>query len=108
MLYRIYRIKEAPREHFRWAAHTGGTAVIKLKDYEMGGELEAPTPYTAWKFLSSHGTPLQTGDVLEEILSPETPGALYIVKYVGFEKAAWLVPEPKTENRPILTPDIGV
>lgn len=100
MLFRIYRMKDGPREQFRWAAHTGGPAVVKLKDYEPKGEIEAPSAYAAWKALATDVNPLQTGDLLEEIGSDATAGALHIAKYVGFEKATWYVPEPKTEIQP--------
>ena len=90
-------MKETPREHFRWAAHTGGAATVKLKDYEAAGEVEASSPYAAWKALSADGNPLNTGDVLEEIHPDGAAGALYLAKYVGFEPASWFVPEPKPE-----------
>ena len=32
--YRIYRMKEAPRQHFRSAPHVSGAANVKRKDYE--------------------------------------------------------------------------
>jgi hypothetical protein len=90
-------MKETPREQFRWAAHTGGAATVKAKDYEAVGEVDAPSPYAAWKALSAHGNPLHTGDVLEEIHSDGAKGALYLAKYVGFELATWFVPEPKPD-----------
>ena len=100
-LYRIHRIKENPAENFRWAAHTGGLAVVKAKDYEDGAEeLEAVTPYAAWKALGANGDPLHMGDLLEEIATDASAGALHIAKYVGIEKATWLVPEPKPEIQP--------
>jgi hypothetical protein len=92
-------MKEAPRETFRWAAHTGGAAVVKLKDYEVSGEIEAASPYAAWKILAAHDNPIRTGDVLEEVLPDGVPGSLYIAKYVGFEPATWFIPEPKPENQ---------
>ena len=90
-------MKKAPREHFRWAPHTGGLAVIKLKDYELDGEVEAPTPYAAWKTLSNEGRNLQPGDVLELMVPDGTQGDLLIAKYIGFEPAQWYTPEPKPE-----------
>lgn len=92
-------MKDAPREHFRWAAHTGGPAVVKPKDYEAKGEIEAATPYAGWKALAAQGEPLRTGDLLEEITDDGSPGSMQIAKYVGFEKAEWLVAEPKPENQ---------
>lgn len=96
--YRIHRIKEAPGESFRWAAHTGGLAVAKAKDYELAGELEAPTPYAAWKMLAIENRPLHPGDLLETVNPDGDPGELQIAKYIGFEPAQWHVPELKPET----------
>lgn len=93
--YRIHRLKDTPREAFRWAAHTGGTAIIKSKDYDSSGEVEAVTPYAAWKMLTSEGQPLRPGDVLESLNVEGEPVDLRIAKYIGFEPAQWWSPEPK-------------
>ncbi len=96
--YRIHRIKDGPRENFRWAAHTGGTAIVKLKDYGTGEEIEASTPYAAWKALASPSNALRPGDLLETIpASVDTKGELRIAKYIGFEPAEWYVAEVRTE-----------
>ena len=92
--YRIHRIKHAPGEHFRWAPHTGGMAIVKRKDYEPAAELEAPTPYAAWKILVAEN-PLAPGDLLESMTADGSEGELSILKYIGFEPAQWYVPEPK-------------
>jgi hypothetical protein len=96
--YFIHRIKEAPGEHFRWAAHTGGLAIVKRKDYEQAGELDAATPYAAWKMLAEENRPLQPGDILEAVNEDGSPGDLKIVKYIGFEPAQWYVPDPKIDT----------
>lgn len=97
--YRIHRMKEGPGEHFRWAAHTGGLAVVKAKDYEgTGEELETSSPYAAWRRLAEEKRPLHPGDLLETIMegaeTQASAGELQITKYIGFEPAAWYVPEP--------------
>lgn len=96
--YRIHRIKDAPREAFRWAAHTGGVAVIKAKDYDVSEEVESLTPYAAWKMLAAEGRPLRPGDVLETITVDGTGVELKIAKYIGFEPAQWWAPEPKHDS----------
>jgi hypothetical protein len=96
--YRIHRIKDAPRESFRWAAHTGGLAVVKPKDYEPDGIVEAATAYAAWRLLGSEARPLRPGDLLEIVMPDDSPGTLQIAKYIGFEPARWYVPEPKSEG----------
>jgi hypothetical protein len=97
--YRIHRIKDAPRENFRWAPHTGGLAVVKAKDYDPADEIDAANPYESWKLMREGGHPLLPGDLLELIDGsdplPAGIGSLQIVKYIGFEPAQWFVPEPK-------------
>jgi hypothetical protein len=95
--YRIHRIKDSPKETFRWIAHTGGLAVVKPKDYEVGSEVQAPTVYAAWHVLQTTGQPLRPGDLLELLTADGSPGNLQIVKYTGFDAAKWFVPEPKPD-----------
>src|SRR5437588_4336354 len=92
-VYRIHRMKDLPRQQFRWAPHTSGVTVAKPKDYEQRHDdvyptVEAASPYAAWVALRGSDTPLDIGDILE------TEGELRILKYVGFEEARWYVPEP--------------
>jgi hypothetical protein len=99
-LFRIHRLRETPRQSFRWAAHTAGVAAVKPKDYEPAGEVEAPSPYAAWAALRNSSTPLEVGDLLED-----PNGMLRIFKYVGFEEARWVLPEVRSglENVPLAT-----
>jgi hypothetical protein len=87
-VYQIHRMKSATRQQFRWAPHTSGLSMIKLKDYEPGELIEAATVYAAWLALKETDCPLGVGDVLE------ADGQLRILKYVGFEEARWWQPEP--------------
>ncbi len=99
--FRIHRLKYAPSESFRWAPHTGGLAIVKEKDYEPAGQIEAASPYAAWKLLATESRALHPGDLLETDLAP---GELHIFKYIGFEPAKWYVPDPKPEPDPSTTP----
>jgi hypothetical protein len=99
--YCIHRMKETPREHFRWAIHTGGLTVVKPKDYDRSRELEAATPYSLWKALERDGEPLRPGDLLEVLTADGSAGQLQITKYIGFEPAQWYVPEPRGELTPV-------
>ena len=90
--YRVFRMKDAPRQQFRWAPHVSGPASAKPKDFEPAGEVEALNEYDAWRVLRDTGTPLSVGDLLE---SPD--GQLRICKYVGFEPAQWVLPEAKVD-----------
>lgn len=87
--YQIHRLKEGPRQHFRWAPHASGITIVKLKDYEKAHEVEAASPYAAWLALRETEQALEIGDLLEF-----EGGQLRIFKYIGFEEARWYVPEP--------------
>src|ERR1035441_2991389 len=90
--YRVFRMKDSPRQQFRWAPHVSGPANAKPKDFEPSGEVEALHEYDAWRILREAGTPLGVGDLLES-----ADGQLRICKYVGFEPAQWVLPEPKVQ-----------
>ena len=87
-LYKIHRMKEHPRQSFRWAAHAAGVAAVKPRDYEPAGELEAPSAYAAWSRLQNTDQSLDVGDLLED-----EAGVLRIFKFVGWEEARWQLPE---------------
>src|SRR6185503_7023687 len=89
-LFRIYRMKDSPRQQFRWAPHVAGCAALKPKDYDQNGQIEALHEYDAWRHARESGEALLVGDLLE---TPD--GQLRICKYVGFEPAQWLIPDPK-------------
>ncbi len=100
--YRIYRMKDGPRESFRWAAHTGGLAVVKPKDYESSDEIQADSPYQAWKMMAEQSRALHPGDLLEIHHDDDTeprdaPPAMWIAKYIGFEPAQWWLPVMRPE-----------
>jgi hypothetical protein len=88
-LYRIHRMKDSLQQQFRWAPHVSGHATVKPKEFEDGGTVEAASEYEAWRLLRESGRPLAVGDVLEL-----ESGELRICKYVGFEPAQWILPEP--------------
>ncbi len=88
--FRIHRLREAAQQSFRWSAHTSGASQVKPKDYEPSGDIEADSAYDAWMRLRDSERPLRVGDLLES-----ESGSLRICKYVGFEEAQWVLPEPK-------------
>src|ERR1041385_7050789 len=94
-LFRIYRMKDSPRQQFRWAPHVSGCASLKPKDFEQRGEVDALNEYDAWKLLRDSGEPLAVGDLLD------SDAGLRICKYVGFEPAQWVLPEPKHHGGPV-------
>ena len=94
--YRIFRMKEHVRQHFRWAPHTSGVMNAKLRDFEETGAIEASSPYAAWKSLRETDRPLEVGDLIEA-----EDMTLRVYKYVGMEDAKWVLPEAK----PMLVPE---
>lgn len=86
-VFRLHRIKENPREQFRWSAHAAGATLAKPRDYEPGEEFTAASSYALWETLRETPAALRLGDILE---GPD--GSLRIYKYVGFEEAQWQVP----------------
>jgi hypothetical protein len=92
-LFRIYRMKDSPRQQFKWAPHVSGCASLKPKDYEQRGEVEALHEYDAWQRLRESGEPLAIGDLLEG-----QDGQLRVCKYVGFEPAQWIIPEVRQQQ----------
>jgi hypothetical protein len=98
-LFRIHRMKDTPRQQFRWAPHVSGAANVRLKDYEPSLEVDAENEYAAWALLRGSETPLMVGDLLE---LPD--GTLRICKYVGFDEARWFIPEshiPEVVGAPV-------
>jgi len=87
--YQIHRLKSHLRQQFRFAPHVSGVSNVKLRDYEVGGTVEALSPYAAFFALREHPEALEVGDILE------CNGVLRILKFVGFEEAQWVVPEVK-------------
>lgn len=102
--YQIHRLKEAPRQQFRWAPHTPGVTVVKPKDYEPGPQVEAATPYALWLALRETEDAIAVGDLIE--VSGLAGGELRILKYIGFEEARWYLPEPapNTVPEPVAVP----
>lgn len=87
--YRIHRLKDHLRQPFRFAPHVSGAAHVKPRDYEPGDTIQSASPYAAYFECKDTDAPLAPGDVLES----ET-GDLRIYKFVGFEQAQWVQPEP--------------
>jgi len=83
-------MKDHVRQSFRYAPHTSGVMMIKPRDFEDDGEIEAANVYDAWMGLRGTERALDIGDVLET-----AEGSLCVCKYVGFEEARWVMPEVK-------------
>ena len=88
--YQVFRLKENLRQNFRQAPHLSGVTGVKPKDYEPAFAIEAENLYAAWHSLKGTEQELEVGDVLEAAGSDPR-----ILKYIGFEEARWILPEPK-------------
>ena len=88
--YRVFRLKENLRAHFRQLPHLSGTTQLKLRDYVEGVEVTAANRYAGWAELKSTNDPLQVGDAMVE-----DGASVFVVKFVGLEPAEWIVPEVK-------------
>ena len=93
--YQIHRLKNHLRQQFRFAPHVSGVSDVKPRDYEPGSTVEATSPYEAFFQLRETPEALEVGDLVE------LNGALRILKFVGFEEARWVLPEPKPESAPL-------
>ncbi len=63
---------------------------MKLKDYEPRGQVQAVHEYDAWRRLREWKTRRSKWAICWRTKRP-----LRICKYVGFEPAEWVLPEPK-------------
>ena len=88
--YKVFRLKENLRPHFRQLPHLSGTAQLKVRDYVEGIEVTSGNRYAAWMEMKNTNDPLQVGDALVE-----DGASVYVVKFVGLEPAEWIVPEVK-------------
>ena len=57
--YQIHRLKSHLRQQFRFAPHVSGVSNVKLRDYEVGGTVEAASPYAAFFALRECPTSLE-------------------------------------------------
>jgi len=89
-VYRIFRMKDNERQRFRTLPHTSGVTMVKPKDFEEKGTVEAATPYTAWAQMKDTPEALQVGDML---VAPNDD--MRLLKFVGFEEARWIIPDVK-------------
>jgi hypothetical protein len=93
--YRVFRMKDVARQQFRLVPHVSGAVSVKPKDFEPVGQVEGLNEYDAWRASREAGDALQVGDLLES-----ADGRLRICKFVGFEPAEWVLPEPKPPAEP--------
>ncbi|MBI1354710.1 MAG: hypothetical protein GC160_10210 [Acidobacteria bacterium] len=99
--YELYRLIEARRETYRNAAPEPGAAAARAKHYEPAGEIEAQSPYQAWRRLQDakaeqdEAAELGVGDVLRNRES----GEWLICNYWGFDPVQWDETTPLTDEQ---------
>jgi hypothetical protein len=93
--FRIFRMKEGPRQQFRWAPPSSGVVAVKPKDYEEAETVQGENLYALWASLRDTPRALAVGDILQT-----DTGELRIYKFIGFEEARWWFPEPKSAPEP--------
>ena len=91
--YRVFRLKENLKAHFRALPHLSGVTQLKPNNYVEAIEVVATNRYAAWQQLRATNDPIEIGDALVEDAT-----AVYVMKFVGLEPAEWLVPEVKPEE----------
>lgn len=90
--FRIFHLRDSRVEAFRRRTPEKGTREISARDYMPSGEIEAESPYLAWKQLTGKEevTPdgqrprLDIGDVIQP-----PGGEPLLCNYWGFDAAAW-------------------
>ena len=99
--YQLYRLIDSRREKYRDAAPEPGQASLRGRHYERAGEVEALSPYQAWRRLQTAEEEAETlaalavGDVLRD---PENDEWL-VCNYWGFDPVQWNDEPPLTEEQ---------
>lgn len=98
--YQLFRLIDSRRENYKNAAPEPGQAELRGRHYEPAGEVEAGSPYQAWRRLQKAGeepespTGLDVGDVLRDRESDEW----LVCNYWGFDPVQWNDAPPLTEE----------
>ncbi len=98
--YQLFRLIDSRRETYQSAAPKPGQAELRGRHYELAGEVEAGSPYQAWRRLQHAADEpespaiLGVGDVLRD---PESDEWL-VCNYWGFDPVLWNDAPPLTEE----------
>lgn len=98
--YQLYRLIDSRRENYKNAAPEPGQTELRSRHYELAGEVEAGSPYQAWRRLRTVGeepespAALAVGDVLRNLESDEW----LVCNYWGFDPVQWNDTPPLTEE----------
>ena len=92
--YRVLLLKDSKVLTYREASPREGKVRLNRSHYEPAGEVEAPSPYSAWQKLRGKESarrgfrPLGVGDALET-----EAASLVVCNFWGFDPAEWHVPQ---------------
>ena len=92
--YRVLLLKDSKIPAYREASPREGNYRLHRSQYEPAGEIEAPSPYSAWQKLRGEELarrgfrPLGVGDALET-----ESASLVVCNFWGFDPAEWHVPQ---------------
>jgi hypothetical protein len=96
--YQLYRLIDSRREKYQSASPEPGQALLRGRHYEPAGEVEAVSPYQAWRQLQTVTEEAETlaalavGDVLRD---PDRDEWL-VCNYWGFDPVQWNDDPPLT------------
>lgn len=98
--YQLFRLIDSRRENYKNAAPEPGQTELRGRHYEPAGEVEAGSPYQAWRRLhneaeeSASPAVLDVGDVLRDRASDQW----LVCNYWGFDPVQWNDAPPLTEE----------
>ena len=99
--YRVLLLQDSRIPAYREASPRKGTYRLQRSHYEPAGEIEAPSPYSAWRKLRGEELarrgfrPLGVGDALEA-----ASASLVVCNFWGFDPAEWHVPQADPVAQP--------
>lgn len=96
--YQLYRLTDSRRETYQNAAPNPGQIELRGKHYELAGELEAGSPYQAWRRLNQATDDAETlaGLAVGDVLLDADNDEWLVCNYWGFDPVSWNDEPPLT------------
>lgn len=86
--YKVFRLCISQVEKFRDRSPAPKPYQLKTGDYQEGGEVEAASPYAAWKQLQDRDDDPERRFGVGDVLATES-ASLLVLNYWGFDEAGW-------------------
>ncbi len=86
--YKVFRLRNSQVEKFRDRSPAPKPYQLKTGDYQEGGEVEAASPYAAWKQLQDRDDDPERRFGVGDVLASESASPL-VLNYWGFDEAGW-------------------